>query len=84
MSIIIIIIIIINIIQLGKQSVDYIHGRKPEHFMTQTGHSIKWDHFDISATGQSDIHWKIKENLLIRDSKPALNEYVDSEKLLIY
>ena len=79
-----IIIIIIIIIILWKQSVDYIHGRKTEHFMTQTGHSNKWDHFDISATGQSDIHCKIKENLLIGDSKPALNENVDSEKLLIY
>ena len=40
--------------------------------MTQTGHRIKWDHFDILATGQSDIHCKIKETLLIRDLKPAL------------
>ena len=54
-----------------------------EH-MTQTGHRIKWDHFDILATGQSDIHCKIKETLLIRDLKPALNENVGSEKLLLY
>ena len=27
--------------------------------MTQTGHRIKWDHFDILVTGQSDIHCKI-------------------------
>ena len=40
--------------------------------MTQTGHRIKWDHFDILATGQSDIHCKIKETLLIRGLKPAL------------
>ena len=50
--------------------------------MTQTGHRIKWDHIDILATGQSDIHCKIKETLLIRDLKPALNENVGSEKLL--
>ena len=71
------------------------HNRKMEHFkaltsnghssaiddhMTQTGHRIKWDHFDILATGQSDIHCKIKETLLIRDLKPAQN--VSSEKLL--
>ena len=43
---------------------------------------IKWDHFDILATEQSDIHCKIKETLLIRDLKPALNENVGSEKLL--
>ena len=52
--------------------------------MTQTGHRIKWDHFDILATGQSDIHCKIKETLFFRDlKKPALNKNVDSEKLLL-
>ena len=80
-----------------------LHDRKMEHFkaltskshssaigdhMTQTGHRIKWDHFDILArilaTGQSDIHCKFKETLLIRDLKPALNENVGSEKLLLY
>ena len=50
--------------------------------MTQTGHRIKWDQFDILATGQSDIRRKIKETLLIRDLKPALNGNVGSEKLL--
>ena len=57
-----------------------------QHHMTQTGHRIKWDHFDILTTGQSDIHCKIKETLLIRDLKPApdLNENVGSEKLLFY
>ena len=42
--------------------------------MTQTDRRIKWDHFDILATGHSDIHCKIKETLLIRDLKPALNK----------
>ena len=75
-----------------------LHERKPEHFkaltnnshssaiadhMTQTGHRIKWDHFDILATGQSDIHCKIKETLLIHDLKPPV-ENVCSEKLLLY
>ena len=84
---------------LEKQNVDRLHDRKTEHFkaltsnshssaiadhMTQTGHRIKWDHFDILATGQFDIHCKIKETLLIRDLKPALNENVGSEKLLLY
>ena len=50
-----------------------LHDRKTEHFkaltsnshssaiadhMTQRGHRIKWDHFDILATGQSVIHCK--------------------------
>ena len=79
---------------LRKQNVDCMTGKRTltstshssaiaEH-MTQTGHGIKWDHFDILATGQSDIHCKIKETLLIRDLKPALNENVRSEKLLLY
>ena len=76
-----------------------LHDRKTEHFkaltsnshssaiadhMTQTGHRIKWDYFDILATGKSDIHCKIKEALLIRDLKPVLNENFGSEKLLLY
>ena len=52
--------------------------------MTLTGHRIKWDHFDILATGRSDEQCKIKETLLIRDLQPALNENVGSGKLLLY
>ena len=36
--------------------------------MTEKGHRIRWDHFDILTTGQSNIRCKIKEILLIRDS----------------
>ena len=60
-----------------------LHGRKTEHFKaltqighasavadysTSTGHNIKWDHFEILASGQCDLQSKIKETLLIRDS----------------
>ena len=38
-------------------------------------------YFEILATGQSDIHCKIKETLLTGDLKPVLNENVGSEKL---
>ena len=48
-----------------------------------TNHKIKWDHFEILATGRSDMHCKIKESLLIRDLK-SLNENVGSEKLHLY
>ena len=73
-----------------------LHDRKAEHFKALTtichesaivdhvfltSHKIKWDHFEILATGQSNMHCKIKESLLIRDLKPALNENVGSEKL---
>ena len=76
-----------------------LHDRKTEHFkaLTQnghasavakhsisTGHNIKWDHFEILASGQCDLRCKIKETLLIRDLKPALNENVGSENLLLY
>ena len=55
-----------------------LHDRKSEHFkaltksgqasaiadhITSTGHDIKWDHFEILATGRSDVHCKIKQSL---------------------
>ena len=76
-----------------------LHDRKSEHFkaltksgqasaiadhITSTGHNIKWDHFEILATGRSDVHCKIKESLLIKDLKSALNEDVGSEELFLY
>ena len=76
-----------------------LHDRKTEHFkaLTQiahasavaehsisTGHNIKWNHFEILASGQCDLQCKIKETLLIQDLKPALNENVGSENLLLY
>ena len=60
------------------------HSSAIADHVAQTGYRIKWDHFDILATQQSDIHSKIKETLLIRDLKPARNENVGSEKLLLY
>ena len=52
--------------------------------ITSTGHNVKWDHFEILATGSSDIHCRIKESLLIKDLKPSLNENVGSVKLFLY
>ena len=64
------------------------HDRKTEHLtavskngqtsaiadhITSTGHNNRWDHFEILATGSSDIHCRIKESLLIKDLKPSLN-----------
>ena len=71
----------------------WLRDRKREHFKALTtdchesaivdhvfltNHRIKWDHFEILADGQSDMHCKIKERLLIRDLKPTLNENVGS------
>ena len=34
--------------------------------ITATGHNIKWDHFDILASGNTDYHCKIKETMFKR------------------
>ena len=89
---------IVMLFYIGKTK-RRLHDRKTEHYkaLTQighasavaehsisTGHNIKWDHFEILASGQCDLQCKIKETLLIRDLKPALNENVGSENLLLY
>ena len=75
-----------------------LHDRKSEFFKAVTKScqsstiayhiisldTIKWDHFEILATGRSDVHCKIKETLLIKGLKPTLNENVGSEKLFLY
>ena len=58
-------------------------GLIADHVKT-TGHDIKWDHFDILASGKTDFHCKIKETLFIQELKPSLNVNVSSEKLLLY
>ena len=52
------------------------------HHITSRGHNIKWHHFEILATGRSEIHGRIKESLLIKDLK--LNKNVGSKKLFLY
>ena len=76
-----------------------LHDRKTEHFkaivkndktfaiedhVKTTGHYIKWDHFDILASGKTDYHCKIKETLLIHELKPAFKINFSSEKLMLY
>ena len=76
-----------------------LNDRKTDHFkallkhdhssaiadhVKQTGHNIKWDHFDILASGKTDYHCKVKEALFIQELQPALNANVSSEKLLLY
>ena len=79
----------------GKRNADYVtekqkalitncHESAIADHVFLTNHRIKWDHFEISQTGRSDMHCKIKESLLIRDLKPTLNENVGSEKLYLY
>ena len=85
-----------TIFTLGKRSGD---ARKTEHFkallkhdhssaiadhVKTTGYNIKWDHFDILASGKTDYHCKIKETLFIQELQPALYANVSGEKLLLY
>ena len=74
-----------------------LHDRKTEHFKALTNnngqflaianhissrvHRIKWGHFQILASGCSDIHCKIKETLWFRDLKPTMNVNIGSENL---
>ena len=60
------------------------HASAVADHIISTGHNIKWDHFEILATGKSDLQCKIKETLLISDLKPSLNENIGSEKLFLY
>ena len=53
-----------------------LHDRKTEHHTSaladhviSTGHSLKWDHFEVLAKGRSNTHCKIKETLLFKDLK---------------
>ena len=76
-----------------------LHDRKTEHFksltkkyhssaiadqINATGHNIKWDHFEILASGKTDYYCKIKEALFIQDLKPAYKVNISSEKLMLY
>ena len=63
-----------------------LRDRKTEHFKALTTNCLimLWDHFEILATGRSDMHCKIKESLLTRDLKPALYQNVGSERLHLY
>ena len=65
-----------------------LNDRKTEHFkallkhdhssaiadhVKTTGHNIKWDHFDILASGKTDYHCKIKETLFIQEVQSFTN-----------
>ena len=41
------------------------HASSLADHVISTGHNIKWDHFDIPATGNADLQCKIKETFLI-------------------
>ena len=85
---------------IGKtKRIRRLHDRKTEHskalaksdhssaiadHVKTTGHDIKWDHFDILASGKTDVHCKIKETLFIQELKPSLNVNISSEKLLLF
>ena len=59
------------------------HASTLADHVISTGHNIKWDNFDIFATGKSDLQCKIKGTLLISELKPSLNENVGSERHVV-
>ena len=40
--------------------------------VTVTGYNIKWDCFEILASGKSDYHFKVKETFFTQDFKPSV------------
>ena len=54
-----------------------------DHFKA-SGHSIKWDHFDILASGKTDFYCKVKETLFIQELQPALNANVSAKSFYIF
>ena len=59
------------------------HESAIAHHVFSTNQRIKWDHFEILATGRSDMHCKIKESVFIRDLKPTLNEKVGCLRFIL-
>ena len=51
--------------------------------MVDTGHNIKWDHFEIPEKGKTNKHCHIRESLLIKEYRPSLNGTIASEKLYL-
>ena len=62
------------------------HSSAIADHVTATGHNIKWDNFEILASGKTGYYsGKIKETLFIQVLKPAFNVNINSEKqLLLY
>ena len=54
-----------------------------DHIMT-TGNNIKWDHFEILASGKTDYHCKINETLFTQELNPTSNANLTSDKLSLY
>ena len=48
--------------------------------ITSKRKTVIMDRAQVSSTGQSDVHCKIQETLLISDLKPALNEMLAVRK----
>ena len=60
-----------------------LRDRKTEHFkaflqrdtlpvlLITTSYNIKWDHFDILASGKTDYNCKVKETLFIQGLQPV-------------
>ena len=70
--------------RLNRVPHNYCHASALADHLISTGHNIKWDNFEIIATGKSDLQYKSKESLFISELKPSLSENVGSEKTFLY
>ena len=76
-----------------------LQGRKSEHFevltkqehtpaiddlIKVTEHNIKWNHFEILATGKTHYPSKIKETLFIQELISTVNNNLKGDKCLLY
>ena len=53
-------------------------------YVKTADHNIKWDHFDILASGKTDFYCKVKETLFIQELQPALNANVSVKSFYIF
>lgn len=51
---------------------------------TTIRHNIKWDNFEILASGNLNNHCKIKETFYKQDLEPPFNVSINGEKLMLY
>jgi len=72
----------------GRLGVFYIRALNIEiaiaDHVKNTDQNIKWDHFEILASGKTDYHCKVKETSYTQDLRPALSANIRSEKLSLH
>ena len=73
-----------NLVHFQAAITSSCHASAVADHVTSPGHNFKWDHLAILAKDRSDIHYKVKETLLIRELNSILNDNACSEKQNLY